>query len=276
MIDTHQTQILKLRVLQSVPSALSFTHTHTMPSELDTEHEKSIDLVVNSTEDETSRSERIGTEGLESIRTLLSSQAPVGQQSPKQIGLSFKGLSVAAASTAQTSVKTLPRAILNTFGPDQVRFVKENILARLFPKPSTKGSKILEDFSGLVKPGEMLLVLGRPGSGCSTFLRSVANRSPLAVTGDVEYGSVQAAVFKRDHARETIYLPEEDKHVASLTVRQTIWFALRNSLPTEARNSKTVADLVEVIAKLCGLSHALDTPVGGQFSPGVSGGERKR
>lgn len=34
--------------------------------------------------------------------------------------------------------------------------------------------KILSDFEGVVKSGEMLLVLGRPGSGCSTFLRTMA------------------------------------------------------------------------------------------------------
>lgn len=32
---------------------------------------------------------------------------------------------------------------------------------------------ILADFNGVVKSGEMLLVLGRPGSGCSTFLKSL-------------------------------------------------------------------------------------------------------
>lgn len=29
---------------------------------------------------------------------------------------------------------------------------------------------IIEGFNGLIKPGEMLLVLGRPGAGCSTLL----------------------------------------------------------------------------------------------------------
>ena len=33
---------------------------------------------------------------------------------------------------------------------------------------------ILRDLEGLIRPGEMLLVLGRPGSGCSTFLKSLA------------------------------------------------------------------------------------------------------
>ena len=51
---------------------------------------------------------------------------------------------------------------------------------------------ILHDFSGQVKPGEMLLVLGRPGSGCTSFLRSVANKRNefLAVNGDVFYGNM--------------------------------------------------------------------------------------
>jgi ATP-binding cassette, subfamily G (WHITE), member 2, PDR len=34
--------------------------------------------------------------------------------------------------------------------------------------------QILRDFDGLVKNGEMLVVLGRPGSGCSTFLKTIA------------------------------------------------------------------------------------------------------
>jgi ATP-binding cassette subfamily G (WHITE) protein 2 (PDR) len=34
--------------------------------------------------------------------------------------------------------------------------------------------RILHCFKGVVKSGEMLLVLGRPGSGCSTFLKTIA------------------------------------------------------------------------------------------------------
>lgn len=35
---------------------------------------------------------------------------------------------------------------------------------------------ILEKSPGCVKPGEMLLVLGRPGSGCTTLLKLLSNR----------------------------------------------------------------------------------------------------
>jgi ATP-binding cassette subfamily G (WHITE) protein 2 (PDR) len=33
---------------------------------------------------------------------------------------------------------------------------------------------ILNSFDGLLETGEMLVVLGPPGSGCSTFLKTVA------------------------------------------------------------------------------------------------------
>jgi len=38
-------------------------------------------------------------------------------------------------------------------------------------KPRTT---ILKSFAGVTKSGELLLVLGRPGSGCSTFLKTIA------------------------------------------------------------------------------------------------------
>lgn len=46
---------------------------------------------------------------------------------------------------------------------------------------------LIHDFSGVVRDGEMLLVLGRPGSGCSTFLKAVTNKreSFAGVEGEV-------------------------------------------------------------------------------------------
>jgi ABC-type glutathione transport system ATPase component len=50
-----------------------------------------------------------------------------------------------------------------------LRLIKEN----RGPKPM---KTIIDGSSGCVKPGEMLLVLGRPGSGCTTLLKMLANR----------------------------------------------------------------------------------------------------
>lgn len=192
----------------------------------------------------------------------------------RKIPLIFKNLTVQGPPSDAILVKSLPRAILNTFGVDQFNFLKSLIA----PNHGSSGNsrKILSDFTGVVKPGEMLLVLGRPGSGCSTFLRTAANYSSLKVSGDLIYADKSAKVFKKEHQRDSIYLPEEDRHIASLTVRQTITFALRMNLPNATRGKVSVEELVETSAKLFGIHHVLDTPVGGAFFPGVSGGERKR
>ena len=57
----------------------------------------------------------------------------------------------------------------------------------------TKGSRIsiLEDFHGEIRDGEMLLVLGRPGSGCSTFLKTIAGQTKGFRVGDESYLNYQ-------------------------------------------------------------------------------------
>lgn len=213
----------------------------------------------------------------DAVKILLRSQSGDEGATIKTAALSFDNLSVRAPGDTVHPVKTLPRAILNTFGPDQINFVKSRFSSWFGRSQDTSSGKaILTDFSGLVKPGEMLFVLGRPGSGCSTFLRTAANRSALSVTGHLAYGNMSADEFSSHHERETVYLPEEDRHIATLSVRQTLTFALRTSLPSKTRTTALINELVETIAGLLGLKHALDTGVGGAFVPGVSGGERKR
>jgi ABC-type glutathione transport system ATPase component len=51
---------------------------------------------------------------------------------------------------------------------------------------------IIDNSHGCVKPGEMLLVLGRPGAGCTTLLKMLANRRTgyAEVDGDVKFGTL--------------------------------------------------------------------------------------
>lgn len=46
------------------------------------------------------------------------------------------------------------------------------------PQLGSQGERrdLIHDFSGVVRDGEMLFVLGRPGSGCSTFLKAISNK----------------------------------------------------------------------------------------------------
>lgn len=50
----------------------------------------------------------------------------------------------------------------------------------LFNKITGRGQtkiQILRDFEGLVKSGELLVVLGKPGSGCSTLLKTITGET---------------------------------------------------------------------------------------------------
>jgi ATPase subunit of ABC transporter with duplicated ATPase domains len=73
----------------------------------------------------------------------------------------------------------------------------ENVLSQFNPFHKTaKGDlkTIVDSSHGCVKPGEMLLVLGRPGAGCTTLLNVLANnrRGYEEVSGDVKFGTMSS------------------------------------------------------------------------------------
>ena len=65
------------------------------------------------------------------------------------------------------------------------------------PKKGEKGLRkgeryLLKDLTGLVKAGEMMLVVGRPGAGCTKFLKVLAglHHGYAGVDGKVQYGNM--------------------------------------------------------------------------------------
>lgn len=146
------------------------------------------------------------------------------------------------------------------------------VLPRLFKKLAGRGAKItskppirtiLDDFTGCVRPGEMLLVLGRPGSGCSTFLKIMANQrfGYESVDGDVSYGGTDAKTMGKDYRGEIVYNPEDDLHYATLSVQRTLAFALKTRTPgKESRNegesrADYVREFLRVVSKLFWIEH---------------------
>jgi len=83
---------------------------------------------------------------------------------------------------------------------------------------------ILEHFTGSVQPGEMLLVLGRPGSGCSSLLKTLANQtgSFSHISGEISYSGISPKEMAKRHTGDLAYLPEDDIHLPVLTVDQTL------------------------------------------------------
>ncbi|KAL4976417.1 ABC-2 type transporter-domain-containing protein [Aspergillus desertorum] len=143
--------------------------------------------------------------------------------------------------------------------------------------------RILHGLDGVLKTGEMLLVLGRPGAGCSTFLKTVCGEiNGLNVDADsvLHYNGVSQQRMMREFKGEVVYNQEADKHFPHLTVRQTLEFAAAARTPTNRfRNmsrDEFASYAASVVMAVFGLSHTYSTKVGNDFVRGVSGGERKR
>ena len=95
--------------------------------------------------------------------------------SAKKVGVVFKNLTVKGVGSTANYVQTLPNAVLGTFGPDLYRIICSFVPALRFGKQGQMRT-LTNDFTGIVRDGEMMLVLGRPGSGCTTFLKAIANQ----------------------------------------------------------------------------------------------------
>ncbi|KAK1716655.1 multidrug resistance protein CDR1 [Colletotrichum lupini] len=142
---------------------------------------------------------------------------------------------------------------------------------------------ILRDFNGIVEAGEMLVVLGPPGSGCSTFLKTIAGEMNGIYTDERAYFNYQGLSAKelhKHHAGDAIYTAEVDVHYPQLSVGDTLTFASRarcpRTLPPGVTANQYCDHLRDVVMAMYGISHTVNTRVGDNYVRGVSGGERKR
>ncbi|KAK4654368.1 Multidrug resistance protein [Podospora pseudocomata] len=142
---------------------------------------------------------------------------------------------------------------------------------------------ILRDFDGVVEKGEMLVVLGPPGSGCSTFLKTIAGDYNGIYMDENSYFNYQGMTAKEMHTHhrgEAIYTAEVDTHFPQLSVGDTLTFAARarapRQLPPGVSKNMFAQHLRDVVMAMFGISHTVNTRVGNEYIRGVSGGERKR
>lgn len=186
----------------------------------------------------------------------------------RHVGLVFKNLTVKGLGLGAALQGTLSDPFMS--------------LPRFFKSLASNGTKgatgktpvrtILDDFTGSVRPGEMLLVLGRPGSGCSTFLKVLANQRAgyVSVDGDVSYGGTDAKTMEKNYRGEIVYNPEDDLHYATLSVKRTLAFALKTRTPGKAsRNvgesrADYVKEFLRVVSKLFWIEHTSSYPSSNQ------------
>ncbi|KAH8649041.1 ABC-2 type transporter-domain-containing protein [Xylariales sp. PMI_506] len=208
-----------------------------------------------------------------SARAWAKAVVELDSSSARTAGVCFQNLNVHGFGAATDYQKDVANVWLGVFG----------MLRKAVGLSKPRKIDILQNFDGLVRKGEMLVVLGPPGSGCSTFLKTIAGEtSGIYVDGDsyFNYQGIPAKEMHSQHRGEAIYTAEVDVHFPMLTVGDTLTFAAQARAPRELPpgvNKKTYANhLRDVTMAMFGISHTINTRVGNEYVRGVSGGERKR
>ncbi|KAF9052029.1 pleiotropic drug resistance ABC transporter [Panaeolus papilionaceus] len=192
------------------------------------------------------------------------------QIKPRSIGVGFRNLTVVGLGASDTYLPTMG----TIFSPSAMM---ENVRKARHPHLRN----ILQGIEGVVRPGEMLLVLGSPGAGCTTLLKTLSNQRKeyYSVQGDVHYDSLSPKELDQHFRGDVQYCPEDDVHFPTLSVDQTLHFAATMRTPRE-RAGETRNDFArrstDLLTTIFGLKHAKDTPIGDAAIRGVSGGEKKR
>lgn len=139
---------------------------------------------------------------------------------------------------------------------------------------------LIHNVSGVVPAGELLLVLGTPGAGCSTTLRAIAsnNESFVRVDGDVNYSTISSHEVQKHYRSEVVFNGEDDVHFPNLSVGNTMDFALKLRKPAHEKETtkEFSSNMSSKLLNSFNISHTIKTVVGNAFVRGVSGGERKR
>ncbi|KAH9813379.1 ABC-2 type transporter-domain-containing protein [Melampsora americana] len=199
--------------------------------------------------------------------------------------LRFRQLSVYSNSSDHILVLNLPRAFIQLFTTPLLKIttlIDRYLLSRELINPRT--IRVLSHLNGLLHQSELLLVLGRPGSGVTSTLRTLSSTEAKfsLIDGQLDYGSLVPKALRQLGLQSEIVLVEEsDDHFGSLTLGQTLALAARCKTPERRSDGISRQDwsMNEISAWIKAFRLNLsnwNTPVGSSHVHGLSGGERRR
>lgn len=174
----------------------------------------------------------------------------------KSTGVVFENLNISGSGSAlqyQNNVGSVPLA----------PFRPQEYLSCINKTPQ---KQILRNFDGVLKTGELLIVLGRPGSGCSTFLKSITGELHGLKVGkgsDIQFNGIPMERMYKEFKGEVLYNQEVDKHFPHLTVGETLEFAAAARTPENRlcgiSRTEYAKKITQVAMNVLGLSHTYNT-----------------
>ena len=186
------------------------------------------------------------------------------------VSIAYHNLSMSVKlpkNVAEQSMTTVPRVLLGAAAAiPRALYGAALRVAGKSPLVETEEFKILDDISGVLRPGQLTLLLGHPGCGKSTFLKALTTRlsNQRDLRGEVRYGGLSVPEVKAAgiHLGQLVqYVNQLDEHFPFLTVRETLTFVAENSLAgadSEAAKARVqdVLDLLHLNGGCSRMHHA--------------------
>ncbi|KAF9362480.1 hypothetical protein BGX34_006057, partial [Mortierella sp. NVP85] len=136
------------------------------------------------------------------------------------------------------------------------------------------GKEVLNDISGLVKPGQVMAIMGASGAGKTSLLDILARRN--------KSGTIQGQIYvngrtvsNEEYKRVVGYVDQEDTLMPTLTVYETILYSALLRLPRDMSFEAKRYRVMETMSEL-GILGIKDMRVGSSGQRSISGGEKRR
>lgn len=193
---------------------------------------------------------------------------------PSKLGLAYRNLRAYGVATDSDYRATVTNAV--------AKYVTDKYRDMFSKDDESRYFDILKSMDGIFRPGELTVVLGRPGSGCSTLLKTIAANTygfHIGKESRITYDGLLPHEMATNHRGDVVYSAETDVHFPQLSVGHTLEFAARMRTPQNrgpVLREEYAKHMASVYMATYGLLHTRHTKVGNDFIRGVSGGERKR
>jgi len=165
-------------------------------------------------------------------------------------------------------------AIASSSQPDEGRGVSIDVVDLSYSVVvKEKVKTLLRNVSFSIEPGGLTALMGPSGAGKSTLLDVLADRKLVGQWSGEVY--VNKAPRSRFFCRDMAYVLQDDVHIATLTVSETIMYAAWTRMP-EGTPREQLQQRVDQLLEMMSMSHVKDSVVGDGMHKGISGGQLKR
>eukprot|EP00512_Aurantiochytrium_limacinum_P012641 CAMPEP_0171568526 /NCGR_PEP_ID=MMETSP0961-20121227/1814_1 /TAXON_ID=87120 /ORGANISM="Aurantiochytrium limacinum, Strain ATCCMYA-1381" /LENGTH=677 /DNA_ID=CAMNT_0012122667 /DNA_START=84 /DNA_END=2117 /DNA_ORIENTATION=- len=175
---------------------------------------------------------------------------------------------------AEISLEEAREVSLTQLNPHEyIRVTVETENLSYFVGKGKTRKQILHDVNVKFQPGELTAILGPSGSGKTTTISILLGNAAGQKTGKVFVNGIEGPP---KHFKSVAKLvPQEDVLLASLTVRETLYYQSELVLPEVWSRAMKDLRVLEVVRALS-IEDCLDVRIGTVDERGVSGGQRKR